>query len=158
MKTKIRGNAIFSAVKHSVGHQGRLGSLVCRCQEMRKILKVGVIKAQGWQRPWRSCSSNTHLVLESPRHSPCQVVIVKLFYEFSEEGYRIFRGLSEKIHLRVGNPASVTCWSIWFLILSCNIFIFQFLVIYKFDMPAFYVSSVFLIKVSGPGIEPCDMT
>lgn len=66
--------------------------------------------------------------------------------------------LEKKIHLRIGNPAVVTSWSIWFLILSCNIFILQFLVIYKFAMPAFCVSSMFLIEISRSGIEHWDMT
>lgn len=41
---------MLGVVKQSMGYQGRLGNLFWRSQKMRKILEVGVIKAQGWQR------------------------------------------------------------------------------------------------------------
>lgn len=157
----MTGKAVLHVVKHSVGSQGRLGNCFWRSQKMRKILTSRVREL----RVGRDLKG--HLALSHPSGAwitstlslpsgHCETI---LWFFFSEEGYRIFfSGLRKKCHLRVGNPAILTGWSIWFWILSCNIFIFQFLVIYKFDMPAFCVSSMFLIKISGPGIDPCDTT
>lgn len=81
-------------------------------------------------------------MFESPQQGSCQVVIVKLFYDFLEK-------VTESSPVVTKFPIlSLQCWT---CMVSGSVMwhTFCFLAIYKFNTPAFCVLFVFLRKVLG---------